>query len=373
MEGRTFNQLFVQRLESNEGREKLAQFGGNYIRDHLREESYAAQVIPPEPVQPSECDRSETHDTLVKMVELEPKSRAMAVTFRGSPSANFVRTRRVVLPFFTISSEKNEKYEEELLAYEMPVTKIIEDNNIKDLQEVQDREFTIHVEAAVQALQAEANGVSTAPSLSASTLQGASPPVEFSVVKGELARNATANSSVSWPMQSTDLVSLFKLLDNNRHRTELVLIPEGNYDDVLTWTVEDLGDRVKSETAVDGYKYNTLMGRKFIRTIKTDILRPGNIYAFTKAEFLGRFYTLTDVKFYIDKIANLITWQSWKTIAMGIVNISSCRKLELYSGDATINNADGIIANVSPVEEESLGAMNNKVEQGLYYPQVDRF
>jgi hypothetical protein len=50
---------------------------------------------------------------------------------------------------------------------------------------------------------------------------------------------------------------------------------EVDWDDILQWTVEDFGDRLQSETAVDGYKYNTLLGRAYIRTIKTDILRAG--------------------------------------------------------------------------------------------------
>jgi hypothetical protein len=48
---------------------------------------------------------------------------------------------RTSIPFFTISSERFEKTEQELLAYQMPITKIIEDNSVKDIQEIEDREF----------------------------------------------------------------------------------------------------------------------------------------------------------------------------------------------------------------------------------------
>jgi len=373
MEAQLMNELFSQRLDSHEGREKVAQYSGNYIRDKLREVSYARQIIPPEDVTAKDCQVSVNHDTLVKIIEVEPQSRAMAITFRGSPDARFIRAPRAEVPFFTIASEKFEKTEEELLAYTMPVTKIIEDNTAKDMEEVEDREFTIHIEAAVQALQAEANGVAAAPILNATTLQGATPPVEFSVRKGELARAATTNGSVPLPVQRPDFVNLFKMLDNNRLRCALVLIAEGDWDDVLQWTVEDFGDKFQSETAVDGYKYNTLLGRAYVRTIKTDILRPGNLYAFTKPEFLGKFFVLSKAKFYIDKIMNLITWASWETIAMAIVNIASVRKLELYSGDATLNDNDGILSSVIPVAEEELGAVNNKVEEGLHYPAVEMY
>jgi hypothetical protein len=364
------NELFASKLGTSEGKEKIAEYGGSYIRDRLREVSFARKVIPPEQVTRADCQRSVNHDTLVKIVDIEPQSRAMAITFRGSPQARFIRGDKAEVAFYTISSEMFQKTEQELLAYEMPITKVIEENSVKDIQEIEDREFTIHIEAAVQALQTEANG-GTAAALHVGTIGST---VEFSVRKGELARNALANSAEVLPIQRPDLVNLFKMLDGNRLRSERMLMTEVDWDDVLQWTVEDFGDRVQSETTVDGYKYNTLLGRSYIRTIKTDILRPGNVYIFTKPEFFGKFYVLNNTKFYIDKIANTITFQAWEDIGMSVINIASVRKLELYSGDANpTTDADSLISNFIPRSEDALGAVNNRVGDGLKFPQVSQF
>ena len=368
---RVLNDLFAQRLDTGEGKEKVAALGSVYIRDRLREVCYVDKIIPPDPVTRADCQRSVNHDTLVKIVDIEPQSRAMALTFRGQPTARFIRAARAEIPFYTVSSEKFEKTEQELLAYEMPVTKIIEDNSVKDIQEIEDREFTIHIEAAVQALQAEANGGSVT-ALNASAIIAGS-VVEFSVRKGELARAAASDDGTVLPIQRPDLVNLFKMLDGNRLRAELILITEVDWDDILQWTVEDFGDKLQSETTTDGYKYNLLLGRQYVRTIKTDILRPGNVYCFTKPDFFGRFYILNNTKFYIDKIANLITWQTWEDIAMSVINIASVRKLELYSGDATSIDTDGVLSSVIPVDEEDLGAENNRVDSGLVYPGVETY
>jgi len=368
---RVLNELFATKLDSAEAKQKIAAFGGSYIRDRLREVSYARQIIPPEPVTKADCQVSVNHDTLVKIVDIEPESRAVALTFRGQPRARFISAPRVEIPFYTISSEKFEKTEQELLAYQMPITKVIEDNSVKDIQEIEDREFTIHVESAVQALQQEANG-GAVTALNATNI-GAGAVVETSIRKGELARVALTDDAIVRPLQKPDLVNGLKLLNNNRLRAERFLLTEGDFTDILQWTVEDLGDRLASETTTDGYKYTMLLGHSFVRTVKTDILRTGNVYIFTKPEFLGKFYILNNVKFYIDKIANLITWQSWEDIAIGIVNIAAVRKLELYSGDATSLDTDGILSSVIPVEEENLGAVNNRVDQGLYFPEVVSF
>jgi hypothetical protein len=366
------NQLFHAKLGSAEGKEKMAEHGGTYVRDRLREVSFARKVLPPETVTRTDCQVSVNHDTLVKIVELEPQSRAMSISFRGEPTARFIRGDRAEAAFFTISSEKFQKTEQELLAYTMPITKIIEENSVKDIQEIEDREFTIHIEAAVQALQQEANGgVSTA--LNYTSVNGGT-VVEFSIIKGELARTAGANDATPRALQKPDLVRLFKLLDGNRLRSERLLMTEVDWDDILQWTVEDNGDKIQSETVVEGYKYNTLMGKPYIRTIKTDILRPGNIYCFTKPEFFGKFYVLNNTKFYIDKIANMITFQAWEDISMLVANIAAVRKLELYSGDANpTTNANGLLANFIPKSEDALGALNNRVSAGLKFPQVSQY
>jgi len=369
---RVLNELFTSKLGSSEGKEKMAEYGGSYIRDRLREVSFARKVLPPEQVTRSDCQRSVNHDTLVKIVDIEPQSRALTMTFRGSPTARFIRGAKAEVGFFTISSEMFQKTEQELLAYEMPITKIIEENSVKDIQEVEDREFTVNVEAACQALQLQANG-GVATALNASQIQGAG-VVEFSIRKGELARTATTNDATVRPVQRPDFINLFKLLDGNRLRSERLLMTEVDWDDVLQWTLEDNGDRIQSETVVDGYKYNTLLGRSYIRTVKTDILRPGNIYCFTKPEFFGKFYVLNNTKFYIDKIANMITFQAWEDIGMAILNIAAVRKLELYSGDANPStNADNLVSNFIPVSEDAMGAPNNKVDAGLKFPGVSQF
>lgn len=367
-----FNDLFATRLGTGEGKEKLAEYGGTYIRDRLREVSFARKILPPQQITRTDCQRSVNHDTLVKIIDIEPKSKAMSITFRGQPTARFIRGERAEMAFFTISSEIFQKTEQELLAYEMPITKIIEENSVKDIQEIEDREFTSHIESAVQALQLEANG-NVATQLTASQLAGAG-CAEFSIRKGELARARLTDDATVMPIQRPDVVALRKMLNGNRLQAERMLMTEVDFDDVLGWTVEDMGDRIQSETTVDGYKYNTLLGLPYIRTIKTDILRPGNVYIFTKPEFFGRFYILNNTKFYIDKIANMITFQAWEDIGMLVGNIAAVRKLELYSGDANpTTNANSLLGSFTPVAEDALGAVNNRVETGLKFPQVSQF
>jgi hypothetical protein len=368
---KALNDLFFEKIGSSQGKEKIAEFGGVYIRDRLREVSFARKILPPTPVTRTELQRSVNHDTLVKIVDVEPNSKAMAMTFRGQPTARFIRAPRFEIPFFTISSEKFEKTEQELLAYEMPITKIIEENSVKDIQEIEDRQYLIYIEAAVQAVQLEANG-NVATAMSASNVNAGS-VVGSAVVKGEGALSLGADNFVINPVLKPDFIKLKKLLHRKKLRAERILITEPDYDDISAWTIQDVGMTIAGETATEGWKANTVTGLKIIRTIKTDLLREGNVYCFTAPEFCGRFYVLNQTKFYIDKIANLITWQSWEDIGMGIGNIASIVKLELFSGSVTPGATTAGFAAGLPVSEENLAAVNNRADAGLTYPQVDQF
>ena len=369
---KVLNDLFFEKVGTQEGKDKIAEFGGTYLRDRLREVSFARKVIPPQPVQRSECQRSVNHDTLVKIVDIEPNSRAMAMTFRGQPTARFIRAPRYEIPFFTISSEKFEKTEQELLAYEMPITKIIEENSVKDIQSIEDRQFLIFIEAAVQGYQLSANGSATAFN---STGVNAGTVKSVSVVKGEGALTATTVDFTVYPVLKTDFIKLKKLLHRRHLRAERMLMTEPDFDDISAWTIQDVGMTIAGETSTEGWKSDNITGLKYIRTIKTEILREGNIYCFTAPEFLGRFYVLNQTKFYIDKIANLITWQSWEDIAIGIGNIASVVKLELYPGSVTPGATDTGYAAELPVDETdpNLYPVNNLVDAGMKYPNVSQF
>jgi len=375
------NSGFIERLET-EGPTKTAAASLNYIKDRLRESSFCDMIIPNERVVRGDLQRSTEHDTLVKIIDIEPGSRAMSLNFRGQPEATYVNGKRYAISFFTISSLKFEIVEQELMAYEMPITKIIEENSLKDMVEIKDREFLNHVEACINGMQDEANG---SPVKFNTSNVNAGSVIGVSKVKGSLALQRSTDDFVSLAIQRPDIVKIKKLLKRQivksdgtvvrqgRLKPAVMLMTESDADDFDSWTIEDYGDRLQAETALDGYTYSKVLGLRIIRTIKNDILREGNVYVFTSPEFFGRNYTLNDVKFYIDKIANRIFWQAWMDIGMGFGNIASVVKLELYSGAVDTSAPDSGYLAAVPVEEEDIGAQNNKAADGLTFPQLNVF
>ena len=295
--GSVVNDLFLEKLSLEP--EKVASSAGAFVRKKLREVSFSRKILQPEYITKGECQRSELHDQLVKIVDIEPDSKAMAVNFRGAGDVTYVEGDRYTISFYKVESDTYQKTESELMAYEMPLTELIEKNTIKDIQAVEDSAFMTNCRAAV-ATSAKSAHVNT---------------------------SGTYNGKISPEV----FITLFNTLENSddtsseavRLRTDIILMNQADYNEILLWSATTIGDQVASEVTVNGYKYATLFGKKLITTIKGDLVKKGSIWAFSEKEFLGHSYILDDTKFWIEKKKDVISWVAWELIGMGIGNVNA--------------------------------------------------
>ena len=297
-DAKTINDLFVKKLDTQEGMDKLAMEGGAFVRDKLRESSFARKVLPPDYVSQADLQVSVQHDGVVKIVEIEPESKAMVVNFRGKPTTNYIEAERVELPFHSISSEDFEKTEEELLAYRMPLTKVIEQNSVLDIQKIEDETFLRHIDNAI-------------------VESGNAVPINYNSTTGQIPEDGFRQ--------------LFDKIDEKELRSQKLLMDTTTFNRIVVNnnTNDTFGDGgIKGEIAVNGYKYPTLYGRQIIISTKTDLLKD-KIYAFTDPEYLGQFCILNDTKFNIDKDRNLICFSAYETIGMVIANTKSAARMDL--------------------------------------------
>lgn len=348
----------------------VADTGSAVIRDYIREYAFNRQIIPMRPIGPESkgMQVSPEHDTFMKIEWHEPTSRAMVMNFRGGPSARIVKGPKTVMGFFSIASEKFEITTQELQQYPFGITKLIEDNIPLDIQEVEDREWLIHVEAAVQAMQKEGNG-GTAKALNYSTI-AAGTTIEHSIVKGERARTLGVNTSVAQKLERPDIVELKKLHTKTRGRASKILITDYDLTNVDGWTLEDVGLET-GEITKTGWKSNIMAGLTIVRTLKQDILRPGNIYSFPEENFVGRAYQLGEMQFFAKRDGNRLMWWAWEDISVAILNVAHIKKLELYGGDANpATDANSILSDVIPVDEDMLGSFRSQAYKGVYEPRV---
>lgn len=364
-----YNEALLNRLEDPSTKTKTAELIGGYLRDKIREASWWDKIVPPEGVTRADCQISTEHDTLVKIVHVEPNSRGMTIGIRGRPDSDLFSGKRFPVTFGRISTLRYEKPKEELLVYDYPITKVIEDNSVKDLDAIVDRTALLHFEAAVQAMQLEANG--GVPTELSSATVSAGTVVQRSIFKGMLAATAPSpNSAVATAIQKSDVVDLFSPFSDRQLSGSKMLIHDGDFMKVFNWPYNEVGV-IATDTTVEGFKHQTLIGYEVIRSLKPTILRPGNVYAFVAPEFLGVNYTLGQTSFYIDTIENMLVWMAWLMRGMAISAVEGIRKLELYPCDAVPgSDAQGLLANVTAQEEEALSLVNNRIDDNMFYPAI---
>lgn len=373
MDNRLFNANILAQLEAPGGKEKLAQSGRELIKDHIEETGFARKFLTPKPpTSPLQVSVSGT-ETVHVVVELPPNASAMVVNFGDRTAARLVRGEKAAVAFHSVMTNVYTINEANLRSYSNPILQMVEEKIPAAIEAVEDRTFVTYCEAACQAVQLEANGGVPTALNSVSIAAGA---VEDGVVKGELARVAAiTGSAVPLPIQRPDIVRLKNLFATNRQlRAESLLCCESDLNNVLQWTIDDLGSQLTGETLRDGYKVPTIFNTRIVTTLKTRVLRPGNMYAFSAEDTLGRFYTLEGVKFWMDKRIRDIEFCAWEDIGMSVINIRGVAKLELYPCDANpVTNVDGLLADVTVADEGDLTVTNNRVAAGIYEPVVQQF
>jgi hypothetical protein len=293
---KAINEIFVNRLDSEI--EKVAQETGSYIRTKLRENGFARKIMNPQYVTKADLQRTTKHDQLVKIIDIEPDAGAQLITLRGQPDVQYVEGDRAEVTFFGISSLEFQKTEEELLAYEMPITELVERNAVKEIMKIEDTSFMAGVDAAV-----------TASSKSVSYTTATQGKFELDM-----------------------LTKLFNKLEDsatglNPLVVEFVLMNQADFNKLATLPATQVGSGAASEMFINGFKYMNILNKKFVTTVKGDLVPEGTMYAFAGQEFMGKFYVLNDVKFWIEKKRNLIKWSAYETLGMAIINNKSVAKL----------------------------------------------
>lgn len=313
--GDLFNRYYLDKLDNPDQKKEAASVMGDYIHDQLREQGFARKVQPEETrtAEDKGIQVSTIHDGLAHIVELEPNSRAESLVWTGDPTPQYINARRFAVPFYKIGSQEYEKYEEELLASSIPIMKIIDANTVPDIHAVEDLRWL--------------------------TLSDQCLARTNNIVKGvQITEGATTGQ-----LQPEDIKHLAKLISISKLKMDKILMSQYNFDDLLAWDAIDLGDSLRSNVVKEGYSYDTLFGYTIIRTVKTDVLQPGNIYGYAAPQYLGKIFILDGLKFWINKERDRVFWWTWELIAMCIINCASIAKLELYEGTSNTLPAESTL------------------------------
>jgi hypothetical protein len=288
---------FVKEL-SGPNQQKVAEAAGLFIAEKLRERSFARQILTPRTVTRYDLKNAVDHDQLVFIDEKEVNvGPAKAINFKAEPDNKYITTPRYEIPIFEIASDMYSKKEIELLASTQPVTKVIEENVVREIEETEDTFFLKYADAAAAS-----------------------------------ASNTATVTGTGQKLTKTATKRLINLIESKRLRCSTILMGVTTFNDILEYDFQDLGSDLLKEVTVDGYKYYNWAGRKLIVSIKNELFTDGTnptIYGFADEKALGRFLVLDSTKFGVRKVFSTIEFMAWEYIGMGFGNNKGIARVSL--------------------------------------------
>ena len=298
------NSSFVRKLE--EGRTKEAAVEGSaFIRELVRQESYAREILQPVLLQDDEIDRDEHTDEPKKIIEKEPQSTATFVQFAGAGQRTWFKGQRYAVYFGKVESQHFTKSKFQLMTYVNDIRKILADNSVKDLSDQEDKKWQETVDEIITA----------AP--------------------GQKTNAGVFNASAF-------KAGFQQMVARRRPIGKMTMCKELFYE-ALDLRADIYGNDVASKHYYEGVESETkLFGIPVITTIKNAIHDPKRVYIYAPENYLGNFFLLQDATLFIKQEADVITFWTYAAPGIGIGNTKSIQCIEFPSfGDTDGQSVDG--------------------------------
>lgn len=291
------NYAFIEKLKRPDGVEKTASAMTDFVRSVIREEGFARKIFVAKPVAATDLIPQQNTDQPMRLVDLDRPSKAYPVTFAEAEQQKYYEGRRFPVYYTKYESEKFYKPVEEIMTYRIPIKTIVQENYLRDIEAAEDGAFVSAVDSIIAARE--------------------------SATKGD------AMYEVSGPFTPAIMAEGWKKLVAKKVPRGTILINEQDFLDLLKLTHSTVGSAVMEDIVVNGYSYTTFMGHTFIRTLKHEVVAPGNIYLFSTPEYMGVFDILTDVKAYVEQKGSNVYFYLYETVGCAIGNVNGVAKIKL--------------------------------------------
>jgi hypothetical protein len=280
------NRSFIEKIEAGLDKE-AAVSATSFVRDVLREEGFTRKIFTPQELSDDQLDKDVDDDKPMKIIEKEPDSKAMYVSFRGLPESKYFTGKRFAVFFAKIQSEKYTKSIFELKTYDNDIRKIISDNSVRDVQTAEDGKWISTVNAIV------------------------------------LANPAEQDIPLSGGVSKINLAESLKFLAKLKRPTGCMLMNDVTSKELLKWDSVDIGDAAVTDQYYKGLTVGTIHGIKALFTIKRELVPDDVIYFFSTEDFLGKFFILQDATVYIKHEADMLEFFVYESIGIGVGNTKS--------------------------------------------------
>jgi hypothetical protein len=355
------NTQFVEDMLAGPGSEAFQKTAADidaFLLDKMRERCFTDRIIELQTItsQDRRMVPSVNHDTLVFLDHIAPNTEACVATYRDRPDVEYVRGSRYLIPPFMIKSREYEKTVEELRVYPYPILRLIEDQVGLDMEAMKDWIFMNAVDSATQRGTTLTTGQYTAGR----------------IIRGEQAvaayEAAGGYDDAEGEPQPNDLVELGIIFSDSERPKGTLLMNKADHDRIAKWDLAAVGDEKRGKIAFEGLGEGSLgLGTDKVRvlsTMKRTVVQRGDIFLFAPAEYLGRNFVLNKIEWWAEKVRNMLRYGAWAEHMLGIGNIASIAKLELYNCSAS----------KTPLTEAEVNTgVYNEAADGFTFPRVEQY
>jgi len=327
-----YNQRFLDKIASVTGQAELQEAGRQYVKTELLESAFSRAILPQEPITTADCQRNVNDNSLYVIRDIEPDAEAVGVDNLGEPDGKYIKGERYIIPIVNFTTKRFQITVDDLKAYQYKITKRIEDKSVPVIEKLEDTYFLRLIGASLTT-----NSLPTAGK------------------KGW--KSAGTNNYIL----HTDLVTLKNGLanglggnDSKKKEVGCILMTQEVFETAVV--LPGAGDDFGKDRVLNGVTSDTLHGTKIIKTIKSDLLPSGHLWAFTKPDFLGHNFALGDPNFEIKSNFGLIEWQTKESVGMGIGNALSVALLALEGSVAPTAAATDLTITASGTIDAAISA-----------------
>lgn len=307
------NAQILDSLERGEDGIKKAQAAAtDYTRIQIREDSFAAKILPLEKATDDMLHYGMNATNLEIIWELEPDSPgAKWVPLQTVPEGEYITGSRYSIPMARLMTPKFTVDIDELRTTKQDIRKILCDNAIKDALAEFDSKFISTVNSIVSDCEAPVGGNDMK-----SYKQKLTGKVQMMDFEGPLDRDTFAEARNMLPKGNAE--GKFRL------RNYCCLMNETTAGQLLKLKRDEIGGDLSQEFFKNGLTTDTLMGLKMMFTIKDDLVPDGYVYFFAEPAFLGKGFYLHDWTSFMKKEAFFIETFSYWMGGFAIGNIAGC-------------------------------------------------
>lgn len=298
------NEAFMEKIATLEGQAQLSEAGKQYVKTELQEAAFSRAIVPQEPITVADCQRNVNDTSLYLIRDIEPDAAAVAVDNLGEPDGQYVKGEKYIIPIVNFTTKRFQITYEDLRSYQYKITKRIEDKSVPILEKLEDKFFLRICGSAL----------------------GVAIDTKRKCVKYAGATALTIDQKDLVKIKNT-LASGINGSDSKRKEVGCILMCQEVFETAVF--LPGAGDDFGKDRVLNGITSDTLHGTKVIKTIKSDILPVGHIWAFTTPDFLGHNFSLGDPNFEIKSNFGLIEWQTKESVGFNIGNALSVALLTL--------------------------------------------